>query len=122
MNRPHRLDEGPEERERETFEQLGYARCDAEHAERLCAELRAKREQLQQQIGAVQAENRTLERELLAQLASWRKLDDAQQRVDEVMPQLQAITRSLTYRSVAALLRGVNRVRALILRKHRRSN
>jgi septation ring formation regulator EzrA len=69
------------------------------------------REQLQQQIDAVQNENRVLERELVQQLASWRKLDEAQQRIDDVLPRLHAVTHSLTYRLVAVLLAGINRVR-----------
>lgn len=115
MPRPDRIAEGTPEADRERFERIGYSRCEADEAERLLASLRQKQLELRDQIAAVGAENRTLERDLLQQLGTWRKLDDAHQRVEDVLPQLKAVTSSLVYRLVAGLLGVVNRVRCLLL-------
>ncbi len=115
MDRPDRVTEESPAAERERFELIGYSRCEADEAERLLADLRHKLQTLRSQIAAVEAENRTLERELLQQLGTWRKLDDANQRVEEILPQLRVVTGSLTYRLCAGLLAVLNRGRRLLL-------
>ena len=115
MSRPNRFEEGlpPDAEARDG--RLDHARGAADEAERTLAALQQRQQDLRRQIGAVTAENRLLERELLQQLGQWRKLDDANQRVEDVLPQLKTVTSSLTYRLVAGMLAVVNRVRRAIL-------
>lgn len=146
MNRPERTEEPVPATEYERHEAIGYLRCEVDEAERTLATLRARKQELQRQItladneqrdaertvlaqraelqrqlAVVAAENQTLERELLERLATWRKLDEASLRVDEVVPHLKAVTGSLTYRCVAGLLHVVNRGLALVLPRPRKS-
>lgn len=135
MNRPERTEEPVPAAEYERHEAIGYLRCELDQAERTLATLRARKQELLRQIAladneqrdaeraldahraelrrqldVVAAENQALERELLERLAAWRKLDEATVRVDEIVPQLRAVTGSFTYRCVAGLLHLVNRV------------
>jgi SMC interacting uncharacterized protein involved in chromosome segregation len=134
MNRPERTEEPVPATEYERHEAVGYLRCEVDQAERTLATLRARKQELlrqitladaeqcdaeralqanraelQRQLDVVAAENRALERELLERLATWRKLDEASVRVEEIVPQLRAVTGSFTYRFVAGLLHVVNR-------------
>ena len=115
MSRPRRVEEGMPPDAESLDGQLGYARGSVDETERTLAALRQRQHDLRQQIAAVMAENRLLERELLQQLGQWRKIDDANQRVEDVLPQLKAVTGSWTYRLVAGMLAVVNRVRRVIL-------
>lgn len=119
MNRPERVETPLPKADRDTHERIGYGRCEADQADKTLAELQKKRDLLARQIDAVEAENRNLERELLHKLGTWRKLDDATQRVDDVLPQLKAVTGSLTYRGVAKLLGAVNRARKVLRRRRK---
>lgn len=119
MNRPERVETPLPKADRDTHERIGYARCEADQAEKALTDLQKKRDSLTRQIDAVEAENRNLERELLQKLGTWRKLDDATQRVDDVLPQLKAVTGSLTYRGVAKVLGVVNRTRKAMRRKRK---
>lgn len=121
MSRPRRVDEEAPIGAKELAERVGYARCEADEAERTLEALRQRQQDLRRQIAAVDAENRTLERDLLQQLGQWRKLDDGQQRVEELLPQLKSVTSSLTYRLVAGLLTRINRVRAFVLPSRRKA-
>ncbi len=96
--------------DRELHERVGAARADAERAQLELVRLRAKSAELERQIGIVGDENQNLERALIQKLTSWRKLDDANVRAEEVLPQLRAVTGSLTYRLVYGVLRIGNRV------------
>jgi chromosome segregation ATPase len=123
MPRPVRDDSGDAigASARELFERTGAARADVERAEQDLAALRARQADLAQQLEAVQIENANLERELIKKLHQWRKLDDATVRADEVLPQLRAVTGSLTYRGVRFVLHAVNRaIGVLTLRGLRR--
>jgi hypothetical protein len=95
---------------RELHESVGGARADVERAEQELVRLRARNTDLQRQIGVVVGESQNLERELLQKLSSWRNLDDANARAEEVLPQLRAVTGSLTYRLVRGVLHVGNRV------------
>jgi len=97
--------------ERAVFESIGHARGEADCTEQMLARLRARQQELLRQIDVVEAECRTLERALVEKLGSWRKFDEGNQRMDEVLPQFRAVTGSFTYRAVSALLHLVNRVR-----------
>lgn len=85
-----------------------HARGAGDEAERMLAALLARRDDLRRQIDTVADENRQLERELLQRLGEWRKLDAGQQFVDDVLPQVRAVTRTLPYRFAVAV-RGVVR-------------
>lgn len=121
MSRPRRVEEGAPTDARELAERIGYARCETDEADRTLEALRQKQQDLRRQIAAVDAENRVLERDLLQQLSQWRKLDDGQQRVEELLPQLRSVTSSLTYRLVAGLLAGINRMRSFLLPTRRKA-
>lgn len=115
MSPPPRVETGgPPDAESEDG-QFGHARGVVDEAGRTLAALRHREQDLRKQIAAVDAENRLLERELMQQLSQWRRLDDATQRVEDVLPQLKAVTGSLTYRLVAGMFGVVNRVRRAIL-------
>ncbi len=116
MNRPDRIEEPMPASERELFERIGYSRCEADQVEQMLLRLRNKRQEMASQILAVEAENAILERELLQKLDTWKGRDEALQRVEDVLPQIKAVTGSLTYRLVLAMLRGVNRVRRVFSR------
>ncbi|MBL8753585.1 MAG: hypothetical protein JNK15_09810 [Planctomycetes bacterium] len=109
-------DEGepPATAAREPGERVAYTRGELDRTELELARLRARRAELQKQIDVVTAENGLLERDLLQKLATWRKLDDANARAEEVLPQLRAVTGSLCYRVCRVLLHGVNRAWALV--------
>ncbi len=96
--------------DRELHEHVGGARADVERDQQELARLRARHADLERQIEVVAGETQNLERELLQKLASWRKLDDANVRVEDVLPQLRAVTGSLTYRLVHGVLHIGNRV------------
>jgi septal ring factor EnvC (AmiA/AmiB activator) len=124
MTSPLRRTDGESDlvREREVFERLGHARSDVERAEQAIVKLRARHHDLLRQVEVVEAENRALERDLMQKLATWRRLDDGAQRVDEALPTLRAVTGSLTYRITERLLIVLNRARFVLgfrwLRKH----
>jgi septal ring factor EnvC (AmiA/AmiB activator) len=113
MSRPLRSDEG-EPSAAPGSERAAYARGEIDRTEQELERLRARSAELQRQIDVVNAENEHLERELVQKLTTWRKLDDANLRVDEVLPQLRAITGSLCYRICRVLLHGVNRVLGVV--------
>lgn len=115
MKRPERTEEGLAADLREAHERVGYARCETDRAERQCAELRARREQLLQQIEAVRGENQLLEQELRQQLATWRQLDETHVRTEEILPRIRQVTGSLSYRLTSGLLGVINKVRRLVL-------
>lgn len=98
-------------------ERLGFARGSVAEAEHALAALRARHADLRRQLDAVAAENRQLERDLLQRLGEWRKLDDGQQLVDDVLPQVRAITRTLPYRFAVAVRGVVRRVVGLFVRR-----
>ena len=116
MNRPDRIEEPTPATERDLFERIGYSRCEVEQAERVLSQLQGKHQEMTRQIQVVEAENACIERELLRKLDTWKGRDEALQRVEDVLPQLKAVTGSLTYRAVHALLRSVNRVRRVFSR------
>jgi hypothetical protein len=113
MSAPEHIDEGEPAMaaERDLFERIGYARAESDGAEQTLARLRARHQDFLRQIDVVETECRRLERELLEKLSTWRKLENDQQGLDDVLPQVRAITTSHTYRYTAALLRIVNRTR-----------
>jgi len=115
MSRPPRVEKGGHPDAESEDGQVRHAHGIVDEAGRTLAALRHRQQDLRKQIAAVDAENRLLERELLQQLSQWRRLDDATQRVEDVLPQLKAVTGSLTYRLVAGMLGLVNRVRRAIL-------
>lgn len=119
MNGRRRVEESPPTKAASHDGELGYARGSVDETERTLSALRQRQHDLRTQIAAVTAENRLLERDLLQQLGKWRMLDEASQRVEDVLPQLNAMTGSLTYRLVALLHGVVNRVRRAILPKSR---
>ncbi len=116
MPRPARDDSGDAigAAARDLFEQTGAARAELQRAEQDLERLRARHAELTAQVEAVQIENANLERGLVKKLHEWRRLDDATVRADEVLPQLRAVTGSLTYRAVRFVLHAVNRVLGLV--------
>lgn len=100
----------------DTAMQASHARGAGDEAERMLAALIARRDDLRCQIDAVAAENRQLERELLQRLGEWRKFDAGQQVVDDVLPQVRAVTRTLPYRFAIAVRGVVRRVVGLFRR------
>ncbi|MFN9706503.1 MAG: hypothetical protein ACK595_17010 [Planctomycetota bacterium] len=98
-------------------QRLGFAQGSAAEAEHALAAVRARHADLRRQIDAVADENRQLERELLQRLGEWRKLDDGQQLVDDVLPQVRAVMRTLPYRFAVAVRGGVRRVVGLFVRR-----
>ena len=115
MHGPERVEESTAKHARELFERIGYARCELDRIELELTKLVERRQALQKHTEVVRAENETLELDLLQRLTRWQMLDDVNQRVENVMPQLRAVTGSLTYRLVAKMLAVVNRLRRAVL-------
>lgn len=94
-----------------------FTRGAVSEAEHALAGLRQRHDDLRRQIESVTAENRQLERELLQRLGEWRKLDDGQQWVDDVLPQVRAITRTLPYRFAVGVRGVMRRILGLVARR-----
>lgn len=114
MTRPQRVEDELPRAAAGPSGEAERARGAGDEAERVLAGLLARRDDLRRQIDAVTAENRQLERELLQRLAEWRKLDEGQQYVDDVLPQVRAITRTLPYRFAAGVRGALRRLVRLV--------
>lgn len=110
MTAPEHIDEGEPATaaERDLFVRIGWVGAEADAAEQTLARMRARHQDLLRQIEVVEAECCKLEHELLERLSKWRELESEQQDMDDLLPQIRAVTTSFTYRVVANLLRIVN--------------
>jgi septal ring factor EnvC (AmiA/AmiB activator) len=113
MSAPEHIDEGEPvtAAERDLFVRIGNVRAEADAAEQTLARLRARHQDLLRQIDVVETECCKLEHELLERLSTWREFESDQQDMDDLLPQVRAVTTSFTYRVVAQLLRIVNLTR-----------
>lgn len=110
MQRTDRVEEGTRASQ-QAAEALGYARCEVDQAAGQLADLQQRRDELRRQIEAARVETDALENELIDRLSAWQRLEQRAQRLDDVWPRFQAVTKSLTYRASAGLLAAVNRLR-----------
>jgi hypothetical protein len=94
-------------------EQFGYQRCEIDRDQAALHKMQEQQRKLKHDIQAIKNENELLESQLLQELTTWRSLDDANTHASKVIPTINAITSSMTYRLVAAILRILRSVTRL---------